>query len=138
MKKFLASIVLSSALISSAVAQSSENQQFQTIIKGQLEAFKSDNGAEAYSYASPLVQRIFPNAEVFMTMVQNGYPPVYHNSGYQFGALSHDALGRPVQEVTITGLDGERYVAAYALEQEADGSWKIAGCTLLKIQGLGV
>ena len=112
--------------------------QFQSIISGQLEALKADNGNVAYSFAAPVVKQIFPNVESFMSMVQRGYPPVYHNKGYEFGTLGIDALGRPVQQVKITGLDGEHYVAAYSMQQQPDGSWKISGCTLMKIEGVGV
>ena len=102
-----------------------DETQFHTVISDQLEAFKAGDGGLAYSFAAPTVQQIFPNAETFMAMVQRGYPMVLHNQSYEFGALGKDALGRPVQQVRITGPDGEHYVAAYAMQQQPDGSWKI-------------
>jgi hypothetical protein len=141
MRNFLVALLLVMNFGSSALAQGAsppDTSQFQAIISGQLEAFKADNGSVAYSFAAPMVQQIFPNVESFMAMVQRGYAPVYHNNGYEFGIVTQDALGRPVQQVKITGLDGEHYVAAYSMQQQPDGSWKIAGCTLMKIQGIGV
>ena len=119
-------------------APPADGAQFQTIITGQLEAFKADKGSDAYSYAAPIVKQVFPDVDSFMAMVQRGYPMVYRNQGYEFGELGRDALGRPTQQVKITGLDGEHYVASYAMQQQPDGSWKIAGCTLMKIEGVGV
>lgn len=134
-------LLLCFGLYSAGLAQTpspNDQDQFKNIISHQLEAFKADKGAEAYSYAAPAVQQIFPNVESFMGMVQRGYPQVFRNQGYEFGALSQDVAGRPVQEVRITGLDGEHYLAAYTLQQQTDGSWKIAACTMMKIEGIGV
>ena len=141
MRNLVVALFLLLNLGSIASAQSvppADATQFQTIISSQLEALKADNGSLAYSFAAPIVQQTFPNVDSFMSMVQRGYPPVYHNKGYEFGALGIDALGRPVQQVKITGLDGEHYVAAYSMQQQPDGSWKISGCTLMKIEGVGV
>ena len=141
MRKLLIALFLLFNLGSGGLAQTiapADSTQFQTIIAGQLEAFKADKGSEAYDFAAPIVKQIFPNVESFMAMVQRGYPMVYRNQGYEFGALGQDALGRPTQQVKITGLDGEHYIAAYTMQQQPDGSWKIAGCTLMKIEGLGV
>ena len=112
--------------------------QFHTVISSQLEAFKGDRGSDAYSYAAPVVKQIFPDVESFMGMVKRGYPMVYRNQGYEFGAVGQNAAGNPTQQVRITGLDGEHYIAAYTMEKQPDGSWKISGCTLMKIEGLGV
>ncbi len=141
MRKLLVALFLVFNLGSGAWAQTAppaDASQFQTIIAGQLQAFKADNGSEAYSFAAPTVKQVFPDAESFMAMVQRGYPMVYRNQSYEFGALGQDALGRPTQQVKITGLNGEHYVADYAMQQQPDGSWKIAGCTLMKIEGVGV
>jgi hypothetical protein len=141
MRNFVVALFLLLNLNLNASAQTvapADESQFHAVISNQLEAFKAGDGGLAYSFAAPLVQQIFPNAETFMAMVQRGYPMVLHNQSYEFGALGQDALGRPVQQVKITGLDGEHYVAAYAMQQQPDGSWKIAACTLMKIEGVGV
>jgi hypothetical protein len=109
---------------------------FKDVITNQLEAFKSDNGQLAYSFAAPVVTNIFPTVENFMTMVKRGYAPVYRNSNYSFGMLTTDSQGRPAQHVTITAIDGKRYEAVYAMERQPDGKWKIAGCSLMEIPGL--
>jgi len=110
-----------------------DKSQMQQAIDGQLQAFKADDGARAYSYAAPLISQIFPSVDQFMTMVKRGYTPVYSNQKYSFGQLSTDANGRPAQHVLITGTDGKTYDAVYFMELEADGSWKIAGCSLAEL-----
>jgi Domain of unknown function (DUF4864) len=140
MKKLFAFFVLIVALSLPAFSSDVTNQDkqnFKSIITSQLEAFKADNGPAAYSFAAPLVTKIFPNPEIFMTMVQRGYPPVYRNEKFTFGATTTDQMGRPVQHVIIRTADGKVYEALYAMELEADGMWKIAGCTLAEIEETG-
>jgi hypothetical protein len=111
-------------------------QEFRRIISEQLEAFRADDGARAYSFAAPEIKRLFPSVDIFMSMVRNGYRPVYRSSEVEFGEIITDPLGRPAQRVGLTGPDGKRYEALYSMERQPDGSWRIIGCTLLEVPGL--
>jgi Domain of unknown function (DUF4864) len=113
-----------------------DKSNVQAVISSQLEAFKADDGAKAYSYAAPIVTGVFPTVEIFMGMVKRGYQPIYRNSKYGFGTMAVDSLGRPTQHVTITAQDGKRYEAVYAMQKQPDGSWKIAGVQMVEIPGL--
>jgi hypothetical protein len=103
----------------------------QSLITGQIEAFRADNGAAAYGYASPTIQGYFPTADAFMAMVKQGYMPVYRPNAVAFGPLVDGPTG-PVQKVFVTGPDGRSYIAAYSMQQQPDGSWKINGCSLVE------
>ena len=115
-----------------ADGDSSANETFKSIITEQLQAIARDDGASAYAEDAPNVQQIFPSPEVFMGMVQSGYPPIYRNKQYNFGDAGTDELGRPFQKVEILGMDGARYTAIYFMERQADGSWKISGVVMAK------
>ena len=121
-----------------AMAQDSPaaNDAYKAIITHQLQAIAQDDGASAYAEAAPNVQKIFPTPDVFMNMVRGGYPPVYRNKQYSFGDAGMDATGRPFQKVEILGLDGVRYEAIYFMEQQPDGTWKISGVIVGKVDGL--
>jgi len=101
------------------------------VIESQLQAFRADDAARAYSYAAPAIRRMFPSAEIFMTMVRNGYPEVYRPRDYRFDELVANGA-TPMQKVWITGDNGERVLALYTMTRLADGSWRIAGCVLLR------
>src|SRR5260370_30957315 len=58
----------------------------QGVIRSQVEAFGRDDAAAAYSYAAPAIRQIFPRADIFMSMVQQGYAPVYRHKSFEFGA----------------------------------------------------
>ena len=113
-----------------------DKMQFQEIISNQVAAFNNDDGTTAYSFAAPVVKKFFPNKDVFIAMVKQGYPQVYRAKSLTFGETFTDNFGRATQRVTLVGPDGRRYEALYAMEKQPDGIWKIAACTVLEIPGV--
>jgi len=112
-----------------------EAAEFQRIITGQLNAFNADDGAAAYGFAAPSIQRLFPTPEIFMSMVRQGYAPVYRRQSYAFGRIGNEMGGQPIQHVTIIDANGKAWTALYAMERQPDGSWKIGGCLLVEAPG---
>jgi hypothetical protein len=103
----------------------------QGVIRLQVEAFSHDDAAAAYSYASPAIHEMFPQADLFMFMVQHSYAPVYRHKSFEFGEAAV-ADGKVAQHARIVDQNGEIWEALYTLEQQPDGSFKIIGCVLLK------
>ncbi|MCP1849611.1 MULTISPECIES: DUF4864 domain-containing protein [unclassified Bradyrhizobium] len=103
----------------------------QAVIRAQEQAFGRDDAAAAYSHAAPAIRQIFPQADIFMSMVQNQYAPVYRHRSFEFGEARSDG-GRIAQRVHIVDANGEAWEALYTLERQADGSLKITGCSLLR------
>ena len=103
----------------------------QSVIRAQEQAFVRNDSAAAYSHAAPSIQQIFPQANIFMQMVQQTYPPVYRHKSFEFGE-ARVAGGQIAQRVHIVDDNGEAWEALYTLEQQPDGSLKITGCSLLK------
>jgi hypothetical protein len=103
----------------------------QSVIRAQEQAFARDDAASAYSYAAPTIHQLFPRADIFMTMVQNQYAPVYRHKSFELGETRTEG-NWVAQRVHIIDANSEAWEALYTLEQQADGSYKITGCTLLK------
>ena len=103
----------------------------QSVIRAQEQAFSRDDAAAAYSHAAPEIRQFFPEADIFMKMVQQGYAPVYRHKSFEFGE-ARAADGHIAQRVHIVDDNGEAWEAMYTLEQQPDGSLKITGCSLLK------
>jgi len=103
----------------------------QGAIRAQVEALGRDDAAAAYSYAAPGIHDMFPQADVFLSMVRSQYTPVYRHKSFEFGE-ARVADGKIAQQVHIVDADGVPWEALYTLEQEPDGSLKISGCVLLK------
>ena len=114
-----------------------DQSAFQEIISDQIAAFNSDDGMRAYSHAAPVIKQLFPSPEIFMSMVKQGYQPVYRQKSFNFGSVVDD-MGRPAQEVTIVDINGQVWTAIYSFERQANGSWKISGCRLVRAPGADV
>lgn len=99
------------------------------VIDNQIAAFRRDDGEAAFSYAAPMIQRMFGTVDNFMAMVRGGYQPVYRPQNYRFGTIDvvDDLI---VQKVHIIGPDGAAATAFYIMEKQPDGTWRIAGCSL--------
>jgi len=124
---FIALIVIASP--ASGAADDVANAQ--SVIRAQEQAFVRNDAAAAYSYAAPAIRKLFPQAEIFLYMVQNSYAPVWRHKSFEFGEARIE--GKWVaQRVHIVDADGEAWEAMYTLEQQPDGSFKITGCSLLK------
>ncbi|MGE0423108.1 MAG: DUF4864 domain-containing protein [Reyranellaceae bacterium] len=106
-----------------------DRAQIRDVIARQLEAFKRDDGATAFSFAAPGIKNIFGTVDNFMSMVRNGYQPVHRWRSYGFRDLRlvEDWV---IQKVHIEAQDGSSVTAFYVMEKQPDGTWHIAGCSL--------
>jgi hypothetical protein len=111
-----------------------DHSAIHTVIERQLEAFRNDDAARAFAFASPAIQAKFGTPEQFMSMVQTAYPPVYRPRHVAFKELRL-VEGVPTQEVLLIGPDGVPVMARYLLQKQPDGAWKIDGCYLLLFKG---
>ena len=103
-----------------------------SVIQTQLDAFARNDAVKAYAQASPRIQSIFPNAEIFMAMVRQGYSALISPAFVSFLGVVDDS-GRPVVRVLVEGRDGRRWIAFYTMVQLDDTSWRIGGCFLTKL-----
>jgi hypothetical protein len=127
----IAALLLLALFAFAAPARADDVANAQSVIRAQEQALGRSDAAAAYSYAAPAIRKLFPQAEIFMDMVQNSYAPVWRHKSFEFGEGRTE--GKWVaQRVHIVDEDGEAWEAMYTLEQEADGSFKITGCSLLK------
>jgi len=130
MRAFILILALSLFFTAPALA-ADDIAKAQGVISSQVEAFSRDDAAAAYSYAAPAIREMFPQADIFMLMVQNSYAPVYRHKSFEFGE-ARVAGDTVAQRVHIVDANGEAWEALYTLEREPDGSLKIIGCVLLK------
>ncbi len=120
--------LLLTLLATPARAQGSAIEQ---VIRDQMTAFARDDAEAAFGFATPELRAMFGSAATFMSMVRQGYQPVYRPRSVTFGDLAEEG-GQMVQEVGVIGPDGVPRIALYTMERQADGSWRIAGCRLVE------
>ena len=104
-------------------------------IERQIEAFRKNDTATAYAQAAPAIQNLFPSAETFIAMVEQGYKPVLRPRSYSFSAVEDSGGDEIAQGLTLQDEDGVDWVALYSLQKQSDGEWRITGCTLRKAPG---
>ena len=124
-------LLLAFVLGLSGPARADDVAAAQSVIRAQEQAFSRDDAAAAYSHAAPEIRQLFPQAEIFMQMVRQGYAPVYRHRSFEFGE-ARTTGGHIAQRVHIVDDNGEAWEAMYTLEVQGDGSLKITGCSLLK------
>jgi hypothetical protein len=111
-----------------------EARALRAVIEAQLDAFRRDDAARAFSYAAPGIQATFGSAENFMAMVRTQYAVVYRPASVQFEGLLLSE-GDVVQAVRFTDAGGQAWLALYPMQRQADGTWRIAGCYLQRASG---
>lgn len=126
MRRLLLAVSLSAGLVSGAFAQ---NAEIEANIAAQIQAFKADDFATAFTFASPNIQRLFGTPENFGVMVQRGYPMVWRPVDVRFLDL-REVAGELWQKVMITDGDGRVHILNYQMVQ-LDNGWKINGVQLL-------
>ncbi|MEX0329612.1 MAG: DUF4864 domain-containing protein [Ruegeria sp.] len=127
MRRLLLAVSLSAGLATGAFAQSAE---IEANISAQIQAFKADDFATAFTYASPNIQRLFGTPEKFGTMVRRGYPMVWRPADVRFLEL-REIAGNLWQKVMITDGNGRVHILDYQMVQRENG-WKINGVQLLR------
>jgi hypothetical protein len=123
-------------LVRAQTLEPGDRAGIKSVIESQMAAFQKDDAARAFSFANPTIQRMFGSPERFMSMVREGYAPVYRPSNVVFGSLSW-VEGDWIQAVSLVGPDGQPALALYTMEKQADGAWRIAGCALTKSPDAG-
>jgi hypothetical protein len=112
-----------------APLSSADRDAIRSVIEGQEDALKRDDGATAFGFASPMIRDLFGTSDTFMQMVRQGYPMVYRPQSFEFDGVTMKD-GRPVQKVRVVGPDGKRHNAYYPMARLPDGTWRIDGCYL--------
>ena len=108
-----------------------DKMHIRDIVEAQLNAFKADDAALAYSFASPAIQAKAGSPTAFMAMVRSSYEPVYRPRAVFFQNITM-MNGVPAQRVLLMDQNGAPVLAVYPMERQPDGSWRINGCMLYK------
>jgi len=124
-------------MVSEIAIDDADVKAVQRVIGGQIYALKSGNHQSAYSYAAPNVQQAFPSVKNFISMVQNGYKPLYQHISYIFGKNT-SSNGEVYQEVIIADETRQLWQFIYTLKQQKDFRWKVTNVVMYPYKGTSV
>lgn len=104
------------------------------VIEAQLDAFRKDDAARAFSYATDGIRLTFVTAENFMAMVRSQYAVVYRPRSVAFDPPELAGPDDIVQPVRMTDADGRGWLAIYPMQRGSDGVWRTNGCQLRRLR----
>ena len=133
MKKILTAIFV---IMLSTVSVSSNEIEYQKVIRSQIEAFSNDDMEAAFEFASPSIKSIFGNYIRFGSMVRQGYPMVFRQKNLTFKETkSKNSIA--FQNVLIEDLSGDLHLLRYRLIL-LKGNWRIAGVEFLRTEIMAI
>ncbi len=140
--KLLSSLVIALTLLmagaSTAQETSAESAEWQAAITGQLEAFRSGDGAGALSFAGAAFRATFSDPDAFLTTIATtGYAPLVSSRSHSFGEYEMIGDGVVLQLVRLVAPDQSLYTAAYEMAREDEG-WRVQGVQMVKTTGIGI
>jgi hypothetical protein len=127
---------LAIALTLLAGAAQADESAIQGVIDRQLDAFRADDFATAFTFAAPTIQGMFGTPGNFGRMVMQGYPMVWRPATVEYLGAEPSARGWS-QDVLVTDAAGRLHKLRYMMV-ETDAGWKIAGVQLLTAPEVGV
>ncbi len=95
------------------------------VVMQQLEAFRRDDFATAYTFASVNVRQMFDRAG-FEQMVRGGYPEIAHSASATIDGSRRGDAGEIYLFIRVLGDNGRSIEAVYELVSEG-GGWRING-----------
>ncbi|WP_374398079.1 DUF4864 domain-containing protein [Tabrizicola sp.] len=125
--------VLFAAVLSLPAA--AQEEPIRNTIQSQIEAFRADDFARAFTFASPTIKGMFGTPENFGAMVKQGYPMVYRPAEVQMMEL-REVAGALWQRVRITDQAGAGWYLDYMMVETAEG-WQINAVQILPAPDVG-
>lgn len=128
-------LLLAAALAALAAPVLGQQDAIRGVIDGQIDAFRADDFATAFTFAAPGIQGMFGTPDNFGRMVRQGYPMVWRPETVEYLGAREVGPGWR-QEVLVTDGDGRLHKLAYTMIETASG-WKIAGVEILAAPEVG-
>lgn len=122
MIRVIFAVLVAFSFMGPARAQSGD---IQGVIASQIEAFKVDDFATAFTYASPTIKRLFGTPERFGAMVRQGFPMVWRPADVTYLAQER-RNGMTYQNVLIKDASGGLFTFEYEMIETENG-WQING-----------
>jgi len=138
MGKFLLIVTMIVGLSGHVRAQTNEaipDPAIEAVIQSQIDAFRADDFAKAFTFASPTIQGIFGSVDRFAAMVRQGFPMVQNPDEVRFLEL-RSIRGEVWQKVLVRDASGAYHALDYQMIPSGDG-WQIDGVQLLRAPQVG-
>jgi len=100
------------------------------VVEAQLKALAADDAVQAFSHASPAIQKQFQDAQTFAQMVRHAYPMLIRPASISFyRPMANESV--VTQPVMFRDGQGRVWRADYLLQRQPDKHWRIEGCSVV-------
>jgi len=126
---FFFALDTTAALPATPPLRASDWKSIKQVIAAQRAALIAGEGKKAFGYATPAIRAQFGEADIFMAMVQVGYPALLTARYTEFleGAVIDGLI---IQPLRLVDADNSVRVALYTMEKQKNGAWRISGCRI--------
>ncbi len=115
--KTIEAVLLTAALwVATASAEELTANRSRAIVERQFEAFARDDAEAAYALADPEIKEKFGDADHFLAMVRELYPPVYRHRSVEFGAFEESGDEASLKATLVDG-DSVEWTALYSFKR---------------------
>ncbi|WP_160300084.1 DUF4864 domain-containing protein [Devosia limi] len=116
-----------------------EEPPWQAVVTGQIEAFRSGDGAAALEFAGAGFRARYSDPALFYAdILRSGYRPIVESRSHSFGEATQVSDTAVLQVVRFVGPDLGLYEALYQLADEPDAGWRVQGVMLRRDAGVGI
>ena len=113
--------------------------EWQAVVTGQIEAFRSGDGVAALELAGAgFKARYSDPARFYADILASGYRPIVESRSHSFGEFNEVSDTAVLQVVRFVGPDQGLYEALYQMANEPDVGWRVQGVLLRKEAGVGI
>jgi hypothetical protein len=116
-----------------AEVSSKDSAAIRAVIREQLDALARDDAVRAFALATSGIRARFGTPRAFMDMVRSQYAVVYRPQRVDFDKPV-TIEGQVMQPVRLLDAKGEPWLALYPMQRQRDGSWRIDGCQLARLE----
>lgn len=103
-----------------------------SVAEQQLHAFQTNDITTAFSLSCPELQQHFGSAQGFVEMIKINYQPIYNPRAVVFEDILQ-THHQPTLRMMLMTQGGNLMRAVYTMQQQADLSWRMAGCQLFSV-----
>jgi hypothetical protein len=106
-----------------------DRRSIENLVRTELRALVAQDAKRAFSKLTPSTQGVFGEPEKFLEAVARELPPIFVTK--KFSLIGIDRSARPIsQQVLITDILGQEWLANFEVERQDNGDWRVKGCVV--------
>jgi hypothetical protein len=107
------------------------------VVQAQLEALAADDADTAFALTTADTRSKLGDPATFLQIIKEQFQPIYHHRRAIF-SMPEIMAGRILQVVRLTDGDSSVWLAAFLMQKDQDGNWKVDDCKLFETSSVSI